>query len=51
MDLCSKSDLMVIKCTLNEETATTCCPSGQVSGSAVVAGDLSRAKISHRAEK
>jgi len=28
------------------ETATRCCPSGQASGSAVEAGDLSGAKIS-----
>jgi len=36
---------------LEFQTATTCCPSGQASGSDVVAGDLSGAKISQRADK
>jgi len=34
-----------------KKTATTCRPSGQASGSDVVAGDLSGAKISFRADK
>jgi len=32
-------------------TATTCYPSGHASGSGVVAGDLSGAEISFRADK